>query len=259
LGHIRLGRLPRTRRWQQVVDLLDASTDGASSVARATLQAAEFRLRKLADDPSVSYCFWLLTRITQAARTDDFRTALAQIGLETREDESVLSFVSRVADVARHELVQHPESGHFAELAALALRRALTETVGQQGGSLFGSSVDDLQAALRAYSTDRSFGEVSRRFFGDFTARMLAAYVERELTNRIGEGPRLQTLTQSGEFMAGLDVHTRQAARIMEDFAAEWYSKRNWLTGGQISRDEAKGFTAVAFRKLRSELTRPDA
>ena len=259
MGHIRLGRLPRTYRWRQVVELLDESSDGAATVATATLRAAELRLRRLADDPSVSYCFWLLTRITQAARTQDFPAALAEIGLDAREGEPVLSFISRVSDRARREVVHHRESGHFAELASLALRRALTETVGQQGGSLFGSSVDDLQAALRAYSTDRSFGQVSRRFFGDFMARTLASFVERELANHIGVGHRLQDLDQSREFSAALDLHTRQQARIMEDFAADWYGRRNRLTAGEISREEAQGFVAVALRKLRSELTRPDA
>jgi hypothetical protein len=217
------------------------------------------RLRRLAADPSVAYCFWLLARITQAARSRDFPAALAEVGLDAREGEPVLSFISRVADIARDEVGQHPESGHFAELASLALRRALTETVGQHGRSLFGSSVDDLQAALRAQSTDRSFGQVSRRFFGDFMARMLAAFVERELANHIGPGHGLRSLDQSRDFSDALDLHTRQAARIVEDFAADWYGKRNFLAGGRISHEEAQGFVAHALRKLRSELTRPNA
>jgi hypothetical protein len=259
VGHIRLGRLPKTNRWRQVVALLDDAPSDVAAIAGATSRAAEQRLRQLAGDPSVSYCFWLLTRITQAARAQDFSAALDAVGLGARDSEPVLSFISRVSDLARQEAVHNRDSGHFAELASLALRRALTETVGQHGGSLFGSSVDDLQSALRAYSTDRSFGQVSRRFFSDFMARTLASFVERELANRVGPDRGLQSLGESREFSAGLDLHTRQSARIVEDFAADWYSKRNWLTRGEISRGEAQGFVAQALRKLRSELRRPDA
>ncbi len=39
----------------------------------------------------------------------------------------------------------------------------------------------------------------------------------------------------------------------MEDFASGWYSKRNWESQGQISPEEARGFVAVALRKLRME------
>jgi hypothetical protein len=259
MGHIRLGRLPRTYRWRTVVGLLDDGALDVTAVAAATVRAAETRLRGLADDQSVSYCFWLLARITQAARSRDFPDALAEVGLEAREDEPVLSFISRISDVARHELGQHLESGHFAELASLALRRALTETVGQQGGSLFGSSVDDLKSALRAYATDRNFGQVSRRFFGDFFARMLRAFVERELPNHVGPSHGLSGIDRSHEFSSALDLYARQAARIVEDFAAGWYGKHNWESKGQISREEARGFVAVAIRKLRMELARPCA
>lgn len=49
------------------------------AIARATVEAASNRLRALADDPSVTYCFWLLTRVTHAARyvrADDLERGL---------------------------------------------------------------------------------------------------------------------------------------------------------------------------------------
>ena len=51
-----------------------------------------------------------------------------------------------------------PVSGDFAELGPLALRFALTDTVGQQGPSLFGSSLEDLQGAL---CIDRRFATIA--------------------------------------------------------------------------------------------------
>ena len=40
MGHIRLGDLPRTRKWQQVVALLEVGA-GAAQLANATISAAE--------------------------------------------------------------------------------------------------------------------------------------------------------------------------------------------------------------------------
>src|SRR5438046_2389559 len=134
MGHIRLGRLPRTLRWQGVLQLLDGTPSDVPAVARATVSAAGARLRAVANDPSVGYCFWLLTRVTLAARSEDFVRALSHIELEVKGDDSTLSFISRLSDKAREESSRHPESGHFAELASLALRRALTESAGQHGG-----------------------------------------------------------------------------------------------------------------------------
>ena len=133
MGHLRLGRLPKTYNWQAVVDLLNDSPADAPAVARATIKAAETRLRELARDPSLTYCFWLLTRIAWSSREPDFNRALAELGLQPTDNGLALSFISQVSDHVRSELARYPESGPFSELASLALRRALSETVEQEG------------------------------------------------------------------------------------------------------------------------------
>jgi hypothetical protein len=259
VGHLRLGRLPRTRRWGEVVELLDSSPGDTAAVARAVIEAADDRLRRLSRDPSVAYCFWLLTRITWAARGSTFIEDLSDLGIKIDRPGSALAFMAQVTDRARDELYRHPESGPFSELASLALRRALSETVGQQGPSLFGSSVDDLQRACRTYSTRAQFGSLARRFFGDFLARTLRYFVDRELSNHVGGASRLSNVAESLEFTQALDSYARQSARIVEQFSAGWYSKHNWESRGEVSRDEAQGFTAYALRKLRMELKHGEA
>lgn len=254
MGHLRLGRLPKTYKWRAVIDLLNETPDDPAALAGAVVKAAEARLRELGRDSSLTYCFWLLTRITWAARREDFTAALSELDLPPAGDGSALVFISGVSDRVRSELIHHPESGPFAELASLALRRALSETVGQEGRSLFGSSMEDIQHAFREYSTARRFGILARRFFGDFFSRTLSFYVEKELANNIGEGHGLSSIADSEEFTRALDIYTRQSAFIMEEFASGWYSKQNWESKGHISLEDAQGFVAVALRKLRMEL-----
>jgi hypothetical protein len=249
--------LPKTLRWQGVIALLDSAPDDVPAVARATVAAADTCLRGLARDPSLTHCFWLLTRITAASREPDFADAVAALGLALTAD-SALAFVAHISDRVRSDLMQYPESGPFSELASLALRRALSETIGQHGRSLFGSSLEDVQHALRSHSTPARFGDLARRFFGDFLARTLRFFIDRELSNHVGADHALSGIDASRTFTTELDVYTRQSARIMEEFAASWYSKHNWEAHGQISREEAQGFVAIALRKLRMELTRTE-
>jgi hypothetical protein len=56
------------------------------------------------------------------------------------------------------------------------------------------------------------------------------------------------------EFTQALDTFARQSARIIEDFAAGWYSKHNWEAKGEITEEDAQKFVAVALRKLRMEV-----
>ena len=227
MGHTRIGRLPKTHRWQGVVGLLDQSPDDVAAVAGATVWAAQTRLGRLAGDPSLTHCFWVLTRLASASRESDFEVALERIGLATSDSGSALAFISLVSDRVRIELATHPESEHFSELASLALRRALSETVGLQGRTLFGSSVEDLQRAFREHSTPKEFGELARRYFGDFLARTLRSFVERELSNNVGNGHGLTGIDDSREFTSALDLYSRQSAKIVEQFASDWYPQRD--------------------------------
>lgn len=256
MGHVRLGRLPKTLRWRQVLALLDEPALDASAVARATTLAAEMRLRALSNDPTLVHCFWILTRLATAARQPDFAGALSEIGIEARQGEPILAFIARISDQVRDEAAAHPESGHFATLASLALRRALSETIGQHGRSLFESSVDDLQVALRHYAGDKRFGRMATLFFGDFFAGTLSSFVERELSNRTGASPGLTSLRDSQEFADALDRYVRESALIVEEFAGGWYGKNNWDSRGQIDLQDTAGFVGYAMRKLRMELTR---
>jgi hypothetical protein len=254
MGHLRLGRLPKTLQWQNVVGLLIYAADDVQAVARATSVAANSRLQQLGSDPVLAECFWLLTRLAAASRETDFVGALARIGVSGPASDSALGFVSQVTHQMRDVVAGSPESGPFGEIASLAFRRALMETVAQHGRSLFGSSVDDIQHALRSHSTADQFGDLAWRFFGDYLARTLKFFVEKELSNSVHAGAQLNTIDDSIRFSEELDVFTRQSARIMEDFAGDWFSKHNWEARGEISSEEAQAFVAVALRKLRAEL-----
>ena len=258
MGHTIVARLPKSQRWREVVALLDAPRLDAAGVAGATVVAAERRLLQLRGDPSLTYCFWLLTRLASAARGPDFLSDAAQLGVPAKPDDTALQFVARVADRTRVELNRFPESGPFGELAALALRHALTETVGAEGRSLFGSSLEDLERAFRRHSTAAQFGELARRFFGDFVARTLRFYVDRELPHAVGGGA-LSAVGDAANFAAALDLHARQTAGIVQDFAAAWYSKLHFERMGAIGRDDVDGFVAHALTKLRKELEREAA
>ncbi len=259
MGHLRLGRLPKTRRWNAVMNLLDAMPSDTAGVARAIVEAADDHLAQLGSDETLTYCFWLLTRITWAARGREFREGLADLGIEVSEGSSALGLVTRVSEQARAVLAQHPESGPFGELASLALRRALTDTIGVQNAGLFGSSIEDVQSACRTYSSRKQFGVLANRFFADFFSRTLRYFVDREVANYIGPGHKIPNIRAGQHFDEALNLYARQSAHIVDDFAAGWYSKHNWESRGQISTTEVQGFVKYALRKLRMEIKREAA
>jgi hypothetical protein len=255
MGHLVFGDLPNRPAWRAVVSLLGSEELSASELARLTTAAADRRLGDLRGDRALSYCFWLLTRLASASRTDDFAGNLARLGIAVRPGDSALQLIAEVSDRVRHELQDLPGAGSFGEMAGLALRQALMETVGAQGVPLFTSGVDDLARQFRRHSTAAQFGEMSERFFGAFMARTLRFYIERALMQTVGDGP-LRTIADAGEFASAIDAHARATAKVVELFGAEWFSKHYWHSDGAIGRDEAQAFTAHALTKLRGALKR---
>jgi hypothetical protein len=258
VGHHRLGRYPPSRDWQRVAAILGSADGGANMVVSATEHAARSRLDALKDDPSLGYCFWLLSRLASAARRPDFATALGRLGLDARGSDSVFAFVSQVSDRVRDETGRYTASGPFGDLAADALTRALAETVGTEGRSLFGSSVGDLERALHKHATKARFATIAQRFFGDFLARTLRYYVDKELAQHVGKG-RFRDVAESAAFMDELDRSARRTAGIVREFAGDWFSLHDHQTGGAIGHDEAQRFVAHALDKLREGIREPEA
>lgn len=254
MGHTIVGDFPKTRRWNRVFDLLQAPFAEPGTIAAATVQAAERRLIQLRGDESLTYCFWILSRLAAAARGPDFEADARRLGIDVQADDHALTLIAKVNDRVRQELGQFPESGPFGDLAATALRSSLTETLGAQNLSLFASSVDDLGDAFRRHSTASQFGELATRFFGAFYGQTLRYYVDRALPAALNPEGGLRALGDISLFQDNLNRHARESAKIIELYAAQWWVKHKGIHGEPISREEVRSFAAYALTKLRKEL-----
>ena len=62
MGHARLGLLPRSKPWREVVGLIAAGAD-IGQVAQATIRAADKAFSFVADDCGYNHAVWLLTQL----------------------------------------------------------------------------------------------------------------------------------------------------------------------------------------------------
>jgi hypothetical protein len=111
----------------------------------------------------------------------------------------------------------------------------------------------DVQQALAKLGTSARFSIVARDFFSRLTSRSLGYFLSRELSKHVGPSKRFAAVGDHSEFNAALDLHCREASRIIAEFSGGWYGKA-LQQARQITRDEAKRFAHIAFKKLRAEL-----
>jgi hypothetical protein len=86
-------------------------------------------------------------------------------------------------------------------MASLSLREVLTGNIAERAKSLFGTSIKDVQAACRAFSSPKNFALLAKQFYATFTNRSLSFITDKELSNYVGPGKSLSYndfLTLSG-------------------------------------------------------------
>ena len=260
MGHIRLGKLPRTRKWQQVIALIEAGAR-APQIANATIIAAEKSLELATKDKGLVETVWLLTKLPLAAKKSDFASELQKSGLDVTKSPSLMEIVRAFSDAIDMTMVNNGGRTDLGEMAQMAGSETIAEIIGSRTQSLFGTTPNDVKSEFSKISTNKQFSLFARDFFARLTNKCLEYFVSREIHNHVGEGRRFRTLAQHSEFTKALATHSQEASEIVGDFSGGWFSKTNWEKGG-ISRKDAEGFAHVAVTKILAELkegARPDA
>ncbi|MCV2874608.1 hypothetical protein OEZ71_20100 [Defluviimonas sp. WL0050] len=252
MGHIYLGVLPTSKKWQEVVALI---SDGAADTAviAASARAAEKDLLSAAYDPVFVEAVRLLAILPVAARDEGFGQSLRDFDLPCRNAPDVFGIVlamgSRLDDLAR----QAPRQNDFRELARRALLSTVTAYLGDRTPGLISPTPEDVHRAARQLSAPREFSAYARGFFTRLLGETLRYWLDRELANHTGPDQRFANARSRTEFDHALMQYSMEASRIMKEFAAGWFAK-NVYRDGAVTSETAASFGAVAFRKISEEM-----
>jgi hypothetical protein len=260
MGHIRLGRLPKTRSWQKVVSLLGSGEAPPAAVADATLRAA-IRLRPILErEIGLIEAFHFLGQICYAARSEEFFDRCSGLGIDLGEETNravPLAFLAAAGNALESKVRGSQGRTLFSDIALQAFREALTRAVNTRPDSLFGHSEEELRRTFKELSRTQNFNTVSRDFFSSFLRRTLGYFLGKEIHNHIGKGRALSEYQKTEEFESALKHYCDERAVIVERFAGEYTSKQNWH--GDLNEETARRFIFVAVKKLTEELSIAEA
>ena len=94
MGHERVGALPRTKRWGDVVAQMaesSGSQDDVAAIANAILQNVRAQFRKMHSDDGVVAAFQFLVALTKSASLEDLGGASFSPGVNLEGSPSTLS------------------------------------------------------------------------------------------------------------------------------------------------------------------------
>jgi hypothetical protein len=253
MGHIRLGVLPRYPRWKNVISMIEHDNGSPAEVATRTLAASADILSDPTSQETVGHCIWLLSYLALSAKHPDFRSRLSRIGIAVEPGSTATEFLASTFHVAASDPSLRRPSTAIASISDAAFRESLTRTVGMESHTIFGSGLDEVQRALRKYSTPTRFANLLHIYFASFVARTLRFVIDKEITNHLGAGRRFDYSGAMRDFQLAVDAFAGQTTRIVDSFSSGWYSKMSWQHG-EITKSDAKQFSHVALTKLISDI-----
>jgi hypothetical protein len=251
MGHQHLGTLSRSRKWREVVELISGGAN-LQNIAAATSTAAEQQMADASNDPAVKHAVWLLTQIPTAAGKADFALELRKLGFLIGDNPTLLEIATAMSGALDRYVAKKGGRTDLGEMAQLSAIESLNAIAGRELPDLFGADANKTKAALRGLGTVKQFAVLARDFFSRLAGRQLNYFLSRELSLHVGTNSRFRSIREHLEFERALDLHCREASRILKEFSGEWFSKKTYEGG--ITEANAGHFAHVAFHKLREEL-----
>ena len=253
MGHSRLGDLPQTYEWLNIISLIAGDAD-ATAVAQATIQAASEGLDIVAKDGGLRSSFKTLADITIAAREDNFAMALGDVGVRVAGDPSLYDLIDGFTAAVDGALYERGGRTDITEMAQMSAVESLTALCGAGAASLYGTTPAEVKLAVRELSTENGFARLSHDFFSRVLTRFVNYHLSRELSAHVGPGRRFANVDAHAAFVRQLGVTCEESTLIVKRFAGQWYGKTRHETG--ITNEKARDFVHGAMKKLRSELDR---
>ena len=253
MGHVRLGSLPRSRAWKEVVGLITAGAD-VSQIANATIRAADKAFSFVLNDEGYTEAVWLMTQLAIAAKKDNFEEHLSAQGVRLSQETSLPDLTAAISEALDNKRELSGKRGDLGEISQRALVGALVEHISPKLPSLFTPDANDVRAALGELGKKREFGELSRTFFSKLANESMNYFLSKTLATHLGEGQRFATMNEMNQFEKALNTHCHEASVIVQQFSGDWFSKHKYEEGGDISRESTNGFASYALKKMKDEL-----
>lgn len=165
----------------------------------------------------------------------------------------MMEVVTAFSDAVDGRMPNNRGRTDLGEMAQQAASETISEVIGERTHGLLGAGPEEVRRAFSDLATVKQFSVFTKAFFGRFLNKCLNYFLSRTLPAQVGPARRFTSMAQQAAFEEALEWHCREAARIVEIYAGQWFSKKNWLDGG-ITRAETVKFTGYAMKKLMDEL-----
>jgi hypothetical protein len=256
MGHIRLGELPATLKWRDVVALLSENEPSIADLAQAVERAADRSLSEAVHDPGFVEALWLMLKIPAAAKSPDFVRELSKIGIRVPANPTVVDLLGGFDGALERARLRSGRA--ITDLSVLARNAAIAafhSLIQERLPSMWAPTAEDERTTLATLGTTERFAELAQRFFTKLLEGHIQYYLDREIPKHISPAGFVHCIADTHRFDDAVRRHCIETTFIMRAFAKEWLGRNQFHLEKDISRADAAGFANYALTKIRNELS----
>ena len=199
MGHFRLGQLPRTARWKQVIALLQRGAS-VEELANASFKAAQTGLSRVPNDPGFTQTLTTVFQFIDALQSGNPISSLRRQGFDIKAGASLFDFVGSFKERATEAANSARARSDIAEMARDSFAQVLMRSAGSSLQTLFGVESKDAQKTLQSSLKGKPLGSTMHEFFSTFTQRYLNYYLGRAVPSFVGSGKTFANTESHTEF-----------------------------------------------------------
>ncbi|MDY0258591.1 MAG: hypothetical protein RBR41_02865 [Desulfovibrio sp.] len=253
MGHTRIGRIPKSKSWEKIIELLNSSGDEAqrlskediASIANDSILATEKGLIEASNDTGVYNAIFIVAKILEAIAT---KVESGEYYIDINKMADSREFAFEVHSRVRSFFVENCISSDKSEIALRSISKSILEATAQKQLSLDGSGSGN---ELKKLASKNGFAEFGQRFIANYTYSYVNFFLSRVSNYSVGR-ECIQNINQLSHFNAENQKHWNESSYIVRDLSGTWFAKKVFYEK-DLTPQSVKSYLSLAFRKMSSE------
>jgi hypothetical protein len=253
MGHTRIGRIPKSRTWESILQLLNddsrvqpLSAEEITKIANESIFATEKGLSEASNDIGVYNAIFIFTKILESIA---LKSTDSNYYIDINKISDIREFAFEINSRIRSYFIDNCISTDKSELALKAISKSILETKYQAQYSL----IDNAEAdnGVKKLATKNGFADFGQNFIANYVYFYTNFFLSR-LTNFSVGSDQIKNISQLTQFNNETQKHWKESANIVKELSGDWFAKKVFHER-DITRQTVKEYLSFAFKKMRLE------
>ena len=257
MGHERLGILPKTKKWNAIVEQIsnfENNTIQSKEIIESTLSNIQNQLSKLLNDKSIVESFKLLVLLSYSFHSEEYKNQVFETYNINISNNINLTDLSKILNGYLEDKYISLEYHNFAKNALLNSIFQWYNDNNIKNYSLFEDNEQN-DIVWKNAGKGSGFCELSRLYFSNLTENYLNYFLERAASANIENiSIREKFNFEIKKHIEEISKYAFESSKITQSFAAGWFNKN--IKKAIPSTQSIKSFLDYALKKMREEFRR---